>query len=95
MAQVTITLNGQTFRLRCADGQEQRLHQLVDYIRFKVDHFAEQFGQVGRERLLLMAAILIADELFDARDASDRGQAAATMAAAEQVGGGDAVPANA
>ena len=76
MAQVTVTLNGRTYRLRCADGEEERLHDLVDHIRGKLDKLTEQFGQIGSERLLLMAAILISDELFDARDQGEQGRAA-------------------
>ncbi len=68
MAQVTVTLNGRTYRLKCADGEEERLHDLVDHIRSKVDDLSDKFGQIGNERLLLMAAILICDELFDARE---------------------------
>jgi cell division protein ZapA len=78
MAQVTVTLNGRTYRLRCADGEEERLHDLVDHIRNKLDDLTARFGQIGSERLLLMAAILISDELFDARERGgvDKGEAA-------------------
>jgi cell division protein ZapA len=78
MAQVTVTLNGRTYRLRCADGEEERLHDLVDHIRNKLDDLTARFGQIGSERLLLRAAILISDELFDARDRGgvDKGEAA-------------------
>lgn len=72
MAQVTVTLNGITYRLKCADGEEARLHDLVDHIRSKLDQLVEKFGPIGSERLLLMAAILISDELFDARDKLDK-----------------------
>ena len=70
MAQVTVTLNGRTYRLKCADGEEQRLHDLVDHIRDKLENLTDKFGQIGAERLFLMAAILISDELFDARECS-------------------------
>ena len=68
---MTVTLNGRTYRLRCADGEEQRLHDLVDHIRTKIDNLTAQFGPVGNERLLLMAAILISDELFEACEQND------------------------
>lgn len=76
MAQVTVTLNGRTYRLRCADGEEERLHQLIDHVRDKLVELTAQFGQIGNERLMLMAAILIADELYDAKDEDESGQAA-------------------
>ena len=68
MGQVTVTLNGRTYRLRCEDGEEQRLFALADHIRDKVDQLIGEFGQIGENRLLFMAALLVADELFDARD---------------------------
>lgn len=71
MGQVTITLNGRTYRLSCADDEEERLHQLVEHVRGKVDQLASEFGQIGNERLMLMSALMVADELFDLRDAGN------------------------
>lgn len=71
MGQVAVTLNGRTYRMRCADGEEERLHMLVDHIRDKLASLTDQFGQAGNERLLLMAAILITDELFESRERND------------------------
>ncbi len=65
MGHVTVTLNGRTYRLRCGDGEEQRLFALADHVRAKVDGLVREFGQVGEDRLLLMAALLVADEVFD------------------------------
>ena len=71
MGQVTVTLNGRTYRMRCADGEEERVHMLVDHVRDKLTALTDQFGKAGNERLLLMAAILITDELFELRDRED------------------------
>lgn len=71
MGQVTITLNGRTYRLSCPDDEEERLNQLVEHVRGKIDQLASEFGQIGNERLMLMSALMIADELFDLRDAED------------------------
>ena len=67
MSQVTITLNGRTYRLACGAGDEPRLLELADMVREKLHGLVAQFGQAGDDRLLLMAALLIADELVDAR----------------------------
>lgn len=67
MGHVAVTLNGRTYRMRCDDGQEQRLFALADHVRAKVDGLVREFGQVGEDRLLLMAALLVADEVFDLR----------------------------
>jgi cell division protein ZapA len=71
MGRVTVTLNNRTYRLACGDGEEVRLQALAAHLKVKVDDLAAQFGQVGEERLLLMAALLVTDELFDARERAE------------------------
>lgn len=73
MGQVTITLNGRVYRLNCRDDEEPRLHALADHVREKLDQLAAEFGAIGNERLLLMSALLIADELFDVRAGAPTG----------------------
>jgi cell division protein ZapA len=74
MGQVTVTLNGRTYGLRCAEGEESRLIHLAGYVAERAEALAEEFGQVGDDRVLLLAAIMIADELMDARAASEGNQ---------------------
>lgn len=68
MAQVDISLNGQTYRISCEDGQEHRLQDLSLMVDAHVKDLVEQVGQVGHTRLLVMASLLVADELVDLRD---------------------------
>ncbi len=65
MGQVTITLNGRSYVLACRDDEEERLLALSEYVRTKIDKIIEDFGQIGNERILLMSALLITDELFE------------------------------
>ncbi len=67
MRQATITLNTRTYCLSCGEGEEGRLQQLAQLVRVKLDSLVTEFGQVGEDRLLLMSALLIADDLIDAR----------------------------
>ena len=64
----------------CDDGQEPRIRRLAQYVDAKVGEFVADVGQVGEARLLLLAALVIADELSDANDAlqqeRSRGRAA-------------------
>ena len=71
MGQVSVTLNDRTYRLVCDDGEEDRLVELASYVKAKVDQLTREIGHVGDERLVLMAALLIADELWDARSDLD------------------------
>lgn len=68
MGQVTVTVNGRTYRLQCGDGEERRLIELATHVGNRIDGLAAEFGQVGDDRLLLMTALLVADELWDARE---------------------------
>jgi cell division protein ZapA len=67
MAQVAVTVNGRTFEIACDDGQEQRVAELSRDIDRRVAALARSIGQVGENRLLLLAGLMIADELSEAQ----------------------------
>ena len=71
MAQVDISINGKSYRIACEDGQEKRLRELAQMVDAHVADMVEQVGQVGDTRLLVMASLLVADELMDLRDAAN------------------------
>lgn len=66
MAQVKVKINGRTYEVACDDGQEDHVARLGNYVDTKVVELAAQIGQVGDTRLLVMAALMIADELSEA-----------------------------
>lgn len=67
MGQVSVTLNGRTYRLECGEGEEAHLIELAEYLNSHVETMKFKFGQVGDDRLILMAALMVADELTEAR----------------------------
>ena len=69
MGQVVVKVNGREFPLSCADGQESRIRRLAQYVDAKIGEFTKTVGQVGDARLILLAALVIADELSDANEA--------------------------
>ena len=69
MGQVVVKVNGREFPLSCSDGQESRIRRLAQYVDAKVGEFTKTVGQVGEARLILLAALVIADELSDANEA--------------------------
>ena len=73
MAEVVITINGRAFPLTVADGEEPRIRRLASYIDGKVGEFVKAHGQIGEARLILLAALVIADELSDTNDLVQRG----------------------
>jgi cell division protein ZapA len=66
---VLVNVNGRSYRFDCGDGEEARLNELAAFVRARIDALTQQYGHVGSERLMLMAALLITDELMDARAA--------------------------
>ena len=67
MGQVSVTLNGRTYRLECGEGEETHLIALAEYLGSHVDTMKRRFGQVGDDRLILMASLLVTDELWELR----------------------------
>ena len=67
MGQVSVTLNGRTYRLECGEGEEAHLIALAEYLGSHVDTMKIKFGQVGDDRLILMASLMVTDELWEAR----------------------------
>ena len=67
MGQVSVTLNGRTYRLECGEGEETHLVALAEYLSSHVDTMKRKFGQVGDDRLILMASLMVTDELWELR----------------------------
>jgi cell division protein ZapA len=67
MGQVSVTLNGRTYRLECGAGEEAHLIGLAEYLGTHVETMKRKFGQVGDDRLILMAALMVTDELWELR----------------------------
>ncbi len=65
MAKVNITVNGRRYALGCDDGEEERLIVLGQKLDNRIKDLANQFGQIGDLRLLVMAGITMMDELED------------------------------
>lgn len=93
MAQVTITINDRPFQVACDDGQEDHVRKRAEDLDNRVRLLAGQVGQVGDSLLLVMAGLLLADELAEARAdtpqfdpaALDDSLAAAVNAVADRI----------
>lgn len=67
MAHVTVTIAGRAYRMACDDGQEEHLARLGQEVDARIDRMRETFGEIGDQRLTIMSAIMLADELGEAR----------------------------
>lgn len=65
MAQIHVTVAGKSYPLACAEGDEDRLFKLAAYVDSKTQDLTDKLGHISEARLILMAAVLIADELHD------------------------------
>jgi cell division protein ZapA len=67
MAQLTIEVNGRPYLVGCEDGQESHLRELAKLFDSQVQQLSDSVGNLGETRLFLMGALMMADELADAR----------------------------
>jgi cell division protein ZapA len=68
MAQVTVLVNGRNYTVACEDVEEEHLTALAAFIDSRVVELGRQVGQVGDARLMLMASLVVADELAVAQE---------------------------
>jgi cell division protein ZapA len=65
LAQVTIRINGYAYTVGCDDGQETHLQRMAESVEERINSIKAIGGQSGEARLLVLAALLMADELHD------------------------------
>jgi cell division protein ZapA len=91
--QVNVTIAGRTYLMACDDGQQDHLRALAARLDFKIAEMRVRFGEIGDNRITIMAALTIADE---ASEAEQRAKAlTATIAAAGEAGNDSAAEADA
>jgi cell division protein ZapA len=67
VAKADIQVYGRAYTIACAPGQEQRLAQLGRELDGRLRKISSAVGDVGEDRLLLVAALSLLDELHAAR----------------------------
>jgi cell division protein ZapA len=66
MNHINVTINGRQYRMACEEGQEARLMRLAESLQSRVEDLRGKFGEIGDQRLTVMAALTACDELLDA-----------------------------
>jgi cell division protein ZapA len=87
MGQVSVTINGRDYDIACADGEEDHVSDLAAQVSARVDQLADNVGQLGEARMLLMACLVLADELKEGNSGSSAaagGNAAELLDAASE-----------
>jgi cell division protein ZapA len=85
MPTIEVLVNGRRHAVQCGVGEEGRVRQLASYVDRRIADLARGQTQVGDARLLLMASLVVADELSDAFDEIKR----LRTSLEEQGGGGE------
>lgn len=91
MGQVDIRINERVYKITCDNGQEQRLQQLAGYFDRHVSRLSGDLGQIGDARLMLLSALTVCDELFEARTRCSEMEKAAKALDSETAGGASRV----
>jgi cell division protein ZapA len=67
LAQVTVKINGYVYTVGCEDGQEPHLTAMADQVENRIESIKAIGGNSGEARLLVLASLLMADEIHDLR----------------------------
>ena len=67
MPSISVKINGKTYRMACDEGEESRLEALARQFDSYVDELKGSFGEIGDQRLTVMAGIMVTDELTELR----------------------------
>ena len=67
MPHVSVTIGGRAYRLACNEGEEPHLVALAAQVDAKIVEMRGAFGEIGDQRLVVMTALTIADQLSEAQ----------------------------
>ncbi|KRA98115.1 cell division protein ZapA [Devosia sp. Root685] len=66
MPEVNVEINGRKYRMACEEGQQGHLIKLAERFNASVESLKGAVGEIGDNRLTVMAGIAVVDELAEA-----------------------------
>ena len=66
MPEVNVEINGRKYRMACEEGQQGHLIALAERFNAGVESLKGAVGEIGDNRLTVMAGIAVVDELAEA-----------------------------
>ncbi|MET3924088.1 cell division protein ZapA [Devosia sp. 2618] len=66
MPEVNVDINGRKYRMACEEGQQKHLIGLAERFNKQVEALKGAVGEIGDNRLTVMAGIAVVDELSEA-----------------------------
>jgi cell division protein ZapA len=84
MPEVSVQIANRDYELACGDGEEERVQELAGYVDEKIADLRRQLPGTPEVKLLVFAALILADESREARGiakAAESARASATDSA--------------
>jgi len=83
MAEVHLMIDGRPYDVACDDGQERRVTQLGSYVEQRMREVAGA-GSANKAQNMVLASLLLADEVFDLNERLEKSAKAFTELGGEQ-----------
>lgn len=68
MAEVNVVIDGRSYPIACDDGQERRVQQLAAYFDARLREVGASLGGGNKPQAMVLAALYLADEIFDLKE---------------------------
>lgn len=68
MAEVNLAIHGKSYAIACDDGQEPRVEEVGRYVDFRVREIAAAGAAGNENHLLVLTALVLADEIKELQD---------------------------
>ena len=85
MPEVVVEINDRKYRMACEEGQEAHVMSLAERFNRQVDRFKDGFGEVGDNRLTVMAGIALMDELENVKSLPCTGRISSRSRAEDEL----------
>jgi cell division protein ZapA len=86
MAQVTVRINGYAYTVGCQDGEEEHLQAMAGEVERRIESIKVAAGPSGEARMLVMASLLMADDLYEMGKSLRAARSGQPMAADPKLG---------
>jgi len=71
---ITVTILGREYQIACPPEEQERLMECADYLNERMTAIRKRGRSMGIERIAIMAALNIARDFLDNRDAGGGGE---------------------
>jgi cell division protein ZapA len=84
MAEVNLSIHGKSYGIACDDGQEGRVNELGQYVDTRLRDIAAAGAASNESHMLVLAALVLADEIYDLKASNQNAQGEAPQQVVHQ-----------